>query len=128
MRKTPEADIQRAIVTYLRMTMPHAIIHFSSNEGNRGGKRGMLDGKRRKAMGQTPGWPDLQVITYIGSLFFEVKAKGKYATPVQKALHKKIVSLGGRVAVVRSIDDVRDHLVMWNIGFTEKLDIRGSVG
>ena len=122
-----EADIQKAIVTYLRRVMPNAIVHHSGAEGNRGGTRGMLDGKRRKAMGQLPGWPDLQVITFVGSLFFEVKAKTGRVSTTQAFMHTELRRMGCRVAVVRSIDDVRDALIEWNVGFVEKVELRGRI-
>ncbi len=122
-----EADIQRAIVTYLRTVMPKAIVHHSGAEGNRGGTRGMLDGKRRKAMGQLPGWPDLQVITFVGSLFFEVKTKTGRVSTAQAFMHKSLREMGCRVAVVRSIDDVRAALVEWEIGFVERIELRGQI-
>ena len=52
-----EAQIQRAIVAYLRHVLPGAIVTHVPNEGVRGGRAGYLDGARAKAMGQTAGFP-----------------------------------------------------------------------
>ena len=52
-----EAQIQRAIVAYLRHVLPGAIVTHVPNEGVRGGHAGYLDGARAKAMGQTAGFP-----------------------------------------------------------------------
>lgn len=120
-----EAQIQKAIVAYLRQVMPDAIVHHSANEGNRGGRAGTLDGARKKAMGQMAGFPDLLVLTWssVGPMFFEVKKEGGYATKTQKAVHAKLRKLGYQVAIVRSIDDVREALSEWRVGTAEAVSI-----
>lgn len=117
MRQDREGPIHRAIVAYLRLALPDAMAHHSAGEGVRGGKRGHLDGARRKAMGQVAGWPDIEVIlpAHIGPVWFEVKAEGGYASPEQKAVHERLRALGYRVAIVRSIDDVRESLASWGV-------------
>lgn len=127
--KTPEATIQKAIVGYLRTALPDAITHHSANEGNRGGKSGIRDGARKKALGQVAGFPDIIVLHWsrIGPLFFEVKAEGQYASKVQKDVHEALERLGYRVAVVRSIDDTREALRSWGIGTIEKIPHRGQI-
>ncbi|MGB1390877.1 MAG: VRR-NUC domain-containing protein [Paracoccaceae bacterium] len=122
-----EAPIQRAIVGYLRRVMPGAVVHHCKNEINKRGKAIAIELSQAKANGSVTGFPDLIVITHVGTLFFEVKAEGNYATPAQKAVHASISALGHRVAVVRSIDDVRECLIAWSVGFIETLPIRGTV-
>ena len=118
-----EGPIHRAIVQYLRAVLPtDCIVHHSANEGVRGGRKGMLDGARRKAMGQVAGWPDITVLCHahaFPALFFEVKAPGGYASPAQAALHDQLKALGYLVAVVRSVDDVRAALRGWSVATKE---------
>lgn len=129
-----ESQIHKAILQWLRMVIPDAIVHHSANEGVRGGKAGVLDGARRKSMGQVAGFPDIQVITWqhVGPMFFEVKAPGGSVTREQAAMIKQLEALGYRCAVVRSIDDVRKRLFEWGIptreaGSLVKLPIRGQI-
>lgn len=129
-----EAQIHKAILQWLRTVLPDAIVHHSANEGVRGGKAGILDGARRKSMGQVAGFPDIQVITWqhVGPMFFEVKAPGGSVTREQAAMIKQLEALGYRCAVVRSIDDVRARLFEWGIptreaGSLVKLPIRGQI-
>lgn len=77
----------------------------------------MMDGAKRKGMGQVAGWPDIIVLpwSYIGPVFFEVKAPGGYASEAQKAIHERLRVLGYRVALVRSIDDVAAAMAEWGI-------------
>lgn len=116
-RTNLEAPIQRAILRYLRTVLPDAIIHHSASEGTRGGKEGWLDGAIRKGMGQLPGFPDLIVLPQaeIGPLFFEVKSEGGYTSQAQKTMHEQLRKLGYRVAVARSIEDVRESLLAWGV-------------
>lgn len=110
-----EDAIQRAIVAYLRAVLPpDCLVHHSANEGVRGGKAGVLDGVRKREMGQTAGFPDLVVVTYCGALFFEVKADGGRVTPAQRKVHERLRAMGYRAAVVRSVDDVRETLREWS--------------
>jgi len=106
------------------------IVHHSANEGVRGGKRGMIDGARRKAMGQVAGWPDITILAPSGAFFIEVKAEGGRLSPSQKELHDRMRALGFEVGVARSIDDAREMLDEWGVchsdGSTE-IPMRGIV-
>ena len=123
MSKFEEQGIQRAIVAYLRLVMPHAIVHHNVSEGNRGGIKGLADGKRKKAMGQLPGYPDIICLPWanVGPLWFEVKTKTGRVSKAQKEMHKAMIDLGYKVAVVRNINDVRAFLIANHIGFSEKI-------
>lgn len=117
-----EGPIHRAIVRYLRAVLPNAIVHHSPNEGVRGGKAGLLDGARKAAMGQVAGWPDIEVFlpAHIGPVLFEVKAPKGRVQPSQAALHEALTGMGYRVAVVRSIDDVRACMAAWGIWLNDR--------
>lgn len=123
-----EAPIQRAIVDWLRLVMPDAIIHHSKNEINKRGTAIARELAKAKRQGVVTGFPDLIVLPYshVGAVFFEVKAPGRNATEIQKETHEKLRKLGYRVAVVRSIDDARDRLQEWGIGFREVVHVRAS--
>ena len=68
---------------------------------------------KARQLGTTKGWPDIEML-YQGRFWtFEVKAKGNYATPDQKACGALIEAAGGRWTVVRSIDDVQAAIEVW---------------
>lgn len=112
-----EAPVQRSIVTYLRTALPDAVIHHARGEINKRGRDIARELGQAKALGALKGFPDLIVIlpAHLGVLFFEVKPEGGYPSDAQKHLHGKLDALGYRVAVVRSIDDVRERLAAWGI-------------
>lgn len=116
-----ETPIQRGIVSYLRKVMPEAIVHHSPGESHLKGRAAMLATQRKKDDGMVPGFPDIVVFPYanVGAFFFEVKAPKSYASKRQKALHADLEQLGYPVAVVRSIDDVKECLRKWNVGTRE---------
>lgn len=112
-----ESPVQIAIVNYLRLALPGALIHHAKGEVNRGGVTFMREQAKANRKGALKGFPDLVVLPFahIGPLFFEVKAEGNYADKTQKEVHAKLEALGYRVAVVRSIDDVKDRLTSWGV-------------
>jgi hypothetical protein len=63
------------------------------------------------------GRPDIVVFSWshMPVMFFEVKAEGNYADKTQREVHAKLEALGYRVAVVRSIDDVKERLTAWGV-------------
>lgn len=124
-----EAPIQQEIVEWLRKAMPFAVVHHARGEINRSGKTWAKELAKAKRLGALKGFPDLIVLPYsnVGALFFEVKAEGGYATKDQKKMHEQMTELGYRVAVVRSVDDVRESLKEWGIGYTEEIPFRGII-
>ena len=132
-RKKPvdrEGPIQREIVTFLRKSMPFAIVHHAKGEINKSGAAIMREMAKAKLNGALPGFPDLIVMPYanVGVLFFEVKAEGNYASKAQKEMHENMRRLGYRVAVVRSVQDVRESLAEWGVGWIEEIPVRGIIG
>ena len=118
-----EGPIQIAIVDYLNAVLPpECIVHFAKGEVRRSGATFMREQAWAKRMGALPGFPDLVVLPYAsagGACFFEVKALGNYPSKAQREMHERMRALGYRVAVVRSIDDVRERLAEWRIGTRE---------
>ena len=74
-------------------------------EGNRGSRKGVVDGARRKAMGQLAGMPDLMIAVRGRVAFMEVKTPSGRVSPAQKSVHENLSAQGLPVAVVRSVDD-----------------------
>jgi len=104
----PEAEIQKAIVKYLRMVLgPDAIVHCSANEVRRGGSKGMRQQMVNRAMGVKKGFPDLMVIAGGEVWFLEVKSARGRLSDAQIDTHDILRRQGFRVYVVRSIDDVQ---------------------
>jgi len=129
-----EGPIHTAIVDYLRRVLPDAITHHCRNEINKSGWGIAKELASATRKGAVKGFPDLIVLTYahIGPVFFEVKAPRNYADATQKALHSRLDALGYRVAVVRSIDDVRAALAAWGIATKERgsvvaIQVRGEI-
>jgi hypothetical protein len=111
-----EAPIQRAIVDYLRTALPaDCVVHHCRNEINKRGGHIARELAEAKRLGAVAGFPDLIVLTAPGALFFEVKAEGSYASKAQKDMHERLGALGFPVAVVRSVDDVREWLAEWGV-------------
>lgn len=104
-----EGPIHREILAHIRKRLPEAIAHHSPNAVGLSGYRIAKQLHLNEAMGTIKGWPDLTcILPGPVVLFFEVKAPGNYPDKDQKALHEELRSLGARVAVVRSCDDVDD--------------------
>lgn len=123
-----ESPIQIAIVDYLLRVLPKGcLVHHCRNEINRSGATYMRELAKAKKMGALVGFPDLIIFTFMGVFLLEVKAEGKYARPNQKELHEDLRHLGFKVAVVRSIDDVRECLAEWGVGTIERVPVIGQI-
>lgn len=116
-RTDRESPVQRAIVAWLRLALPGALVHHARNEINQRGGGIARELAQAAAKGAVAGFPDLIVLPFahVGPLFLEVKAAGGYASAAQKDVHGRLRALGYRVAVVRSIDDVREALAGWGV-------------
>lgn len=100
---TPEADIQRTICDWLRLTgIPFSVTDASITFGK--------DGKPRRKV-NTEGWPDITACLPGGRFWaIETKtAKGKLR-PAQKAVLDNLVKAGALITIARSLEDVvRDY-------------------
>ena len=111
-----EGPLQIEIVNYLRDLFPSpCIVHHCKNEINKRGFNIAIEIKKAIERGMVPGFPDIIVLPFeqIGLMLFEVKAEGNYAQDNQKDVHEDLRRLGYHVAVVRSIQDVRECLLEW---------------
>lgn len=111
----PESRIQRDVRRYLAVkgidsvTVPNGA-HLAGDKAARIRQMAAM-----KADGLMPGFPDLLLyprhINAIGHV--EVKTEGGRATPAQTACHAWLRSIGHRVAIVRSVDDMQETLTEW---------------
>jgi hypothetical protein len=107
-----EDAIHRSILKYLRSVLPSGwlVIHVPN-----GGSRHPIEAARMKGLGVVAGWPDLSIFGDTGSYFLEVKsAKGRLSN-CQHMILDKLKDAGFPVAVVRSLDDVRDFISEHNL-------------
>ena len=105
-RGTPEADLQRAVVTALRFALPKgAIIHHCANEVTEAGPRGAKRQAILTGMGIHPGFSDLMILCEGRVLFLELKSVKGRLSPAQKAFRDAMKAQGFGWALVRSLDD-----------------------
>ncbi|MBB5762132.1 hypothetical protein HNR01_001752 [Methylorubrum rhodesianum] len=115
-RTSDEDDIQRAIVRYLRHVLPAGfIVQSTANK-----PRSAVAGAREKSMGAVAGWPDLAVYGQAEdenptAWFIEVKTPAGRLSDVQHDVHDRLKLAGFKVAVARSVDDVRDLVRAWGL-------------
>lgn len=110
-RATPEADIQRQIVAFLRLALPReAIVHHSANEVGFGGAAA----RRRQAilvgMGVHAGFSDLLILCGGRVLFLEVKSASGRLSSSQAAFRDAVQAQGFGWALVRSVEDAEAAL------------------
>lgn len=106
-----EQAIHKAILGYLRTTLPHGwVIQHTPNK-----PRSMVAGAIEKSMGAIKGWPDLAVYGPGSVHFIEVKAEKGRLSDAQWLVHDGLRDLGFPVTVVRSVDDVRAKVKEWGL-------------
>lgn len=105
-RGTPEADIQRAIVSLLRAVLPKgSIVHHAANEIASGGRDGHVRQAILVGMGVHAGFADLLVLSQGKVMFLEVKSSTGRLRPAQEAFRDAVTQQGFGWALVRSVDD-----------------------
>lgn len=119
-RGTPEADLQRAVVTALRFALPKgAIIHHCLNEITEAGPRGAKRQAILVGMGVHPGFADLMVLCAGRVLFLELKSLKGQLSPAQEAFRDAAIAQGFGWGLVRSLDDALGALA--DHGFTTRV-------
>ena len=118
-RGTPEADLQRSVVTALKFALPKtAIIHHCANEVTEPGPRGAKRQAILVGMGVHPGFADLMVLCDSRVLFLELKSLKGRLSPNQEAFRDTVLAQGFGWALVRSVDDALGALA--DNGFTSR--------
>ena len=105
-RGTPEADLQRAVVSALRFALPkRAIVHHCANEVTEPGPRGAKRQAILVGMGVHRGFADLMVLSEGRVLFLELKSLKGRLSPAQEAFREAVIAQGFSWALVRTLDD-----------------------
>ncbi len=121
-RGTPEADLQRSVVTALKFALPKtAIIHHCANEVTEPGPRGAKRQAILVGMGVHPGFADLMVLCDSRVLFLELKSLKGRLSPNQEAFRDTVLAQGFGWALVRSVDDALGALA--HNGFTSRAQL-----
>jgi hypothetical protein len=121
-RGTPEADLQRSVVTALKFALPKsAIIHHCANEVTEPGPRGAKRQAILVGMGVHPGFADLIVLCDGHVLFLELKSLKGRLSQEQEALRDAVFAQGFGWALVRSLDDALGALA--DHGFTSRAQL-----
>ena len=110
-----EDRLQKSIVDWLRLCVPHSVVFAVPNEG----RRSFAQQARHKALGMLAGVTDLVLVTGQGVFFIEVKGPKGRVSPEQDDFMGWCRSLGHGTAVVRSLDDVRLALKAWGVATRE---------
>jgi hypothetical protein len=111
-----EGPIHRAVIEFLRLSLPGAVIHASPNSfGDLNGPAIARQVAKAKHNGMVPGWPDIECFWMGHAMFFEVKAGRNTTQDSQKQVGAALVGQGAKWAVVRSVDDVDSSLTEWGI-------------
>ena len=119
-RGTPEADLQRSVVTALKFALPKtAIIHHCANEVTEAGPRGAKRQAILVGMGVHAGFADLIVISVGRVLFLEVKSQTGRLRKSQEVFRDTVCAQGFGWALVRSVDDALGALA--DNGFTSRV-------
>jgi len=121
-RGTPEADLQRAVVSALRFALPKgAVIHHCANEVAQAGPRGAKRQAILQGMGVHAGFADLIVLSEGRVLFLELKSPKGRLSPAQQAFRDAVEAQGFAWALVRSLDDALGALA--DHGFTTRVAV-----
>jgi VRR-NUC domain len=108
-----EEQLHRAVVQLLQVYANRGLLAFCHVPN--GERRDRATAGRLKAMGTTPGVPDLRVWARSSGFGIELKAGAGKLSPAQLAWHETVSSLGHRVYVCRSVDDVERCLRMESV-------------
>lgn len=113
--KDLEAGIQGAILKFLKLALPGAVIHASPNGAVLAGnsKARSIAMAQLKAAGMLVGYPDLCVLWRGQAWYFECKRPGEKPTEAQVEVGERLERNGGRWAVVRSVTDAESCVREW---------------
>lgn len=106
-----EHQLQLIVTQYLNLAMPPMIPWSACDHA---AKLSARQGKARKDRGVKRGLADYRLVIPKGrSAEIELKVKGTYQSPDQKAWQKSVEAIGGLYAVCRSVEEVETVLAGW---------------
>jgi hypothetical protein len=106
--RRPEEQLQRAVVDLLTIYEARGLLTYCHVPN--GGVRSKAEAGVLRATGVRAGLPDLLVWTRSSGFAIELKSGAGKLSPAQIAWHATVTSLGHRVYVCRSVDDVEQVL------------------
>ncbi|MEL7058643.1 MAG: VRR-NUC domain-containing protein [Acidobacteriota bacterium] len=113
----PEEELQRAVISWLKLLRPPWIYYHVPN----GGGRSRAEAGALRAQGVLAGVPDLQVVGATGRTYYvELKAERGRLSPAQDAFRVRCARLAIPWRLARSLDQVKEALETWQL-----LDGRG---
>lgn len=111
-RQHLEDDLQDAVCTLLKWTLPFDATFWAVPNG---GKRGKLEAARMARLGVRAGVPDIHV-AYRGRLYcLELKAPKGQLSATQHQMIAKLEVCGVPTAIVREVHDVQRAMHEWGI-------------
>jgi hypothetical protein len=116
----PEFHLQRAICQALDVGWPR-VFYFAIPNGaalcGSNDPAGRVRAKREiaklKITGLVPGVPDLMLMWDGGCGMLEIKSDSGRLSPEQKEIGRRLLAIGHRVEVCRSLTDLEQILDMW---------------
>ena len=114
-----EQNFQIEVCKYLKLKYPTVTVAHIPNGGTSGGKKAIVAGAIRKAMGVKAGMPDI-LLWWTGKeghkcAAIELKSDKGRLTPIQTATHAELSANGVPVAVCRCISEVYNALKLWDV-------------
>jgi hypothetical protein len=104
-RARPEYDLHCAVVEYIHSVWPTNLAHHAAN----GEIRNKATAARLKRMGVRRGVPDLCIPYGRGrTLWLEIKASKGRTSPQQEAFIERLRAFDHHVAIIRSVEDVKN--------------------
>lgn len=113
-----ESELQQAVAQYLALSLPREAVAFHvPNEGRRGFKAQ----RAVKVDGTLKGMPDFVIAWQGRGYCIELKAPGKYPTPEQRDVHKRLREADFPVFIARSLVEVEMALRACGIPLSGKV-------
>jgi hypothetical protein len=101
-----EAQLQRAVIAFLRLAAPEAVAFAIPNAARRS-----ATGRATNAVaGLLSGAPDLILVHDGRALFLELKSAKGRVSPQQAEAHARLRAAGAFVGIIRTLEDVETAL------------------
>jgi hypothetical protein len=107
MKRRPEQELQRSVFEHYRLRGAPGVMMFHCPNG---GWRSRVEAAILKAMGTTPGIPDVCCVKDGRAYFLELKANSVRLTKTQRECHAALVAAGAIVGTAVGIDQALQWL------------------